>query len=1067
MSTVPEHHDTDTTRSNRKYKAISIGQQSLWFLNKLMGPNSVYNVGYALQLNGELDIDALARSIDEIVRRHSVIRMNFKDHSGTPVGVIREELTSILKTTSLERLSEGERDSEIKNYWRAVSKAPFDLESDPLVRAQLLNLGGHEFILILNFHHSVTDEWSLDLLNTELGTLYSAFKHGQPSPLPELPYQYFDHADQQRKWLESPEAKPQIDYWKERLADLEELEIPTDYPYPENRTYQGNSLQKSLPKPIFDQLTSYGSDHRTSLFMILMAAFKVLLHRYTGADDILIGSPMTGRDLTRTDGLIGYFVNTVAFRTDLSGNPRFNELLKRVRDTSLEAFDNCQIPFEKLVEEIQPNRDSNRNPMFQVMFVYQTGKFGDIDLEGVEVEALPIERTTSGFDLSLSVQHTTDDLIIGINYSTELFSEQKIERILGHYCVLLESIAADPSQCISDLSILTEAERHRQLVEWNQTTRDFPETSCAHHVFESLAQKEPNRIALRFEGQEMTYRDLDKASNRLAHYLRQRGVENGDLVGIQFNRCFEMIVSILATLKTGGAYLPLDPSFPPERLKRIIQEANPRVILGQSQNFENLPPTEVPAVCLEDLNSTIQQQSAEPVTCSATGEDLAYVIYTSGSTGVPKGVMLPHRALLNHVLWRIESFQVNDQDCILQKTPLVFDVSVWEIFGALLSGARLVLPKTEEVQDSAYLLDLITKENVTLMALVPSQMRNLLDLEAIKTCHSLRIVNCGGEVLPPDLPQKFYSRLSARLFNGYGPTEATVGVSYWECPRQETNPLISIGKPIANTEIFILDRYQQPVPIGVTGEIYIGGKSLARGYLNRPELTEESFVSLSPGNLSERILYKSGDLARFLPDGTIEFLGRVDRQVKLRGLRIELEEIEILLRRCDGVSDAVVIVREDVPGSQYLAAYVVYKSDHPAKDTSLKEQLESQLPRNMVPNVFVTLERFPRTSTGKLDEAALPLPDSENKENQPEIVEAQTSTEKELLQIWCEVLQRDRIGILDDFFRMGGHSLHAVQIISRIKEGLGVSLPISSLFRDPTIAGLANLIEQQKVESNR
>ncbi|MCB1121718.1 MAG: AMP-binding protein, partial [Verrucomicrobiae bacterium] len=809
MNRSTEDHGPQFGRPVKPRASLSEAQKRLWILDKLMGPNAVYNTPRIYRLNGEVNLEALQNSLDTILQRHEVLRTCFRDDSGVPTTEVHATYPVEIRQIDLSAVPDAELNSKVRELESLEIGRPFDLEHGPLFRVTLIRLSEGEHHLIVCKHHIVTDEWSFQLFDSELAELYSAFCQKRPARLPQLTRSYSDYTESREKWMVSQEAQAQLDYWKEHLNGLPVLDFPIDFPRPETLSFQGKVKYLHLSAQVAEQLKTLSRSHGTTPYMTLLAVFHVLLYRYTGQEDIVVGTPVAGRKDLEFENLIGFFVNTLLIRTDLSGNPGFDEFLERVTSVTLNALDNQDIAFDKLVEELQPDRQLNRNPLFQIMFLLQNHDGSNLQMDGLKVEQIMVEKSTSGFDFAFTTIFKPEGLSLRVNYSTELFEDDTIDRMLGHYHRLLEAIIANPSQSISTLPLLTEAEQKRMFVEWNNTAQTFPTDTCVHQLFAAQVKRGPDLVALIHEGKKMTFQELDEASNRLANRLIGEGVVPGDLVGICLEPSFDMVVSIMSVLKAGAAYLPLDPSYPADRLDLIVRNAQVKKIVTETANADSLGEAARLAFLLDREAAVLENQSMADPSVEVGAESLAYVLYTSGSTGVPKGVMVSHRALLNHVLWRIDFTQLGDQDRLLQKTPLSFDVSVWELFGPLLSGAGMVLPRAVAVKDPAYLVNLIADENVSVMSMVPSQLRSLLEIDRFKECRSLRFVNCGGEVLPPDLVEKLFSLSSARFFNGYGPTETTVGVCYWECKRGDKRSPIPIGKPVANTEVYLLDRNQQ------------------------------------------------------------------------------------------------------------------------------------------------------------------------------------------------------------------------------------------------------------------
>jgi amino acid adenylation domain-containing protein len=1051
---------------------LSFAQERLWFLEQLEPGSAVYNICRASRLTGQLNIAALEASLTEILCRHDILRSQIRVIDGRPMQLTTSAPESKLHFIDLRSLTGTDLDEEIRRQIRSEGERQLDFSAGLFLRALLLQISDDQHILVLTTHHIVSDAWSMGILTRELWTLYEAFAKGRPSPLEDLPIQYVDYAVWQREWLQGEVLETQLSYWRKQLENVSLLNLPTDHARPAKQSFRGARQPISLPESLTKAVNELSRREGVTQFMTLLAAFQVLLHRHSGQEDVVVGSPIANRNRAEIEGLIGFFVNTLVLRVDLSGKPTFKQLLQRVRDVCLGAYARQDLPFEKLVQELQPERDLSHNPLFQVMFVLQNAPRHVPKLSELTVGRMDVDTSISNFDLTLGLAERDGKLIGFIEYCTDLFEHATIARMIGQLQTLLESIVTDPDQSIFILPLLTEAERHQLLVEWNDTKADYPKDSCIHDLFEAQVERIPDAIAVQFEGKRLTYRELISRANQLAHYLQGLGVGPEKLVGICVERSLEMVVGLLGILKAGGAYVPLDPSYPRERLRFILEDARLSVLLTQHRIIEDgrwriedgdsrssiLDPQKMKVVCLDTVRETIAQESEQNPRSEVKSESLAYVIYTSGSTGQPKGVMIPHRAICNHVSWMQKAFPMNETDRVLQHASLCFDASVWEFFVSLSNGARLVLAHQGRHQDPAYLVSLMAEEKVTVLQSVPSLLQMLLE-EDIECCTSLRHVFCGGEVLTCELLDRFSARLSAKLHNHYGPTETTIDATSWTCDAPNHQHSVPIGRPIANTRVYILDSHLQPVPVGVPGELYIAGDGLARGYLHEPQLTAEKFVSNPFTRELGARLYKTGDLGRYLPNGNIEFLGRMDSQVKLRGYRIELGEIENVLVQHPGVRDSVVVAREETPGNKRLVAYMAPTKEHVPTISELRTYLAEKLPGYMVPAGYVMLDAIPFLPNGKVDRQALPPLGDNGPEANEAFVEPRTEVEKLVTQIWLEVLHVERIGVHDNFFDLGGHSLLAIQVISRAREIFPNGISLHSLFGAPTVAGLAAKIE--------
>ena len=909
--------------------------------------------------------------------------------------------------------------------------------------------------------------------------IYTAFAHEQPSPLPELPLQYADFAHWQREWLQGEELATQLAYWRQQLDGISTLNLPTDRPNPAIQSYGGATQFLELPPSLSKALEKLSQREGVTLFMILLAAFQTLLYRYTQQEDIVVGSPIANRNRSEIEGLIGFFVNSLVLRTDLSGNPTFLELLGRVREVTLGAYAHQDLPFEKLVEELQPERSLNRHPLFQVVFALQNAPMEALELPELTLSPLTIDFKTTRFDLEFNLWQAAEGFrnlwgerwehsegIRGVVvYNTDLFDAATITRMLGHFQTLLEGIVANPQASIANLSLLSEAERHQLLVEWNNTVADYPQNQCIHHLFEEQVERVPDAIALIFDDKQLTYRELNSRSNQLAHHLQKLGVGSEVLVGICVERSVEMIVGCLSILKAGGTYVPLDPTYPQERLSFMLEDAQVPVLLTQQHLVERLGTHKSQVVALDSDWETIAQESEENPKSAVTSDNLAYVIYTSGSTGKPKGVAVPHKAV-NRLVCNTNYINFDSTDKVAQASNTSFDAATFEIWGALLHGAQLVGISRDSTLSPHEFARQLSQKGITVLFLTTALFQQLARVvpQAFK---SLRYLLFGGEAIDPRWVQKILKKGSPKqLLHVYGPTESTTFSSFYEVqdiPEAATS--IPIGRPITNTQIYLLDGQLQPVPIGVTGELYIGGEGLARGYLNRPELTAGQFIPHPLGNELASRLYKTGDLACYRSDGNIEFLGRIDDQVKIRGFRIELGEIEAVLSQHPAVSQMVVVVQEDIPGDKHLVAYIVPNEQQVTAVGAqslapvLRQFLKEKLPSYMVPSAYVLLASLPLTPNGKVDRRALPAADPETDDIKEDYVAPRTPVEEELAGIWAKVLGRQEVGVQDNFFELGGHSLLATQLTSRIRDAFQVELPVRYLFEAPTVAMLARHIE--------
>jgi amino acid adenylation domain-containing protein len=938
---------------------VSFAQQQLWFLDQLVPGSPVYNLPGSVRLKGALNVAALEHSLNEIVRRHEILRTNFQTVDGQPAQIVAPARPVALTLTDLGALAPHERAAAAQRLAFTEGRRAFNLAHDPLLRARLLRLSADEHVLLLTSHHIISDGWSLGVFLRELAALYEAARSGRPAPLAELPIQYGDYAVWQRDALQGEALRAHLDYWRRQLAgERTLLQLPFDYPRPAIQTAAGARHQFALAASLLATLKTLAQQQGTTLFTVLLAAFNVLLHRYAGQTDLIVGTPVAGRNQTETENLIGLFVNTLVLRTDLSGTPDFVEVLRRVNAVALAGYEHQEAPFEKLVEELQPERDLSRMPLFQVMFSFQNAPMPALELEGLTLELREVEIDTAKFDLALNLTETPGQLEGYFEYNTDLFEPATVARLARYFQTLLHAIAAAPRQAVAALPLL-DAEDEQQLIrDWNDTARDYP-ARCVHELFEAQVARTPDATALVFESERVTYQELNARANQLAHHLQTLGVGAETPVAVLLERSIEMLVSLLGVLKAGGAYLPLDASYPPERLAFMLRDAGACVLLTQGSLTERTGLAaagaleEVQVVRVDDEQLQARAARSNPAR-GASVDNLAYVIYTSGSTGRPKGVLVTHRSLTNHLVWMQRAYPLTLADRVPQKYSFSFDVSAVEIFWPLLAGARLVIARPGGQHDVRYLVHLMAEHAVTSIDLVPTLLDALLDDPGFTGNAALRRVTCGGEALPAALQARFFALMPhAELHNLYGPTEATIGATCWPCRRDERRQQVPIGRPISNTEVYLLDAQQRVVPIGFPGELHIGGVCLARGYAGQPALTAERFIphpfSTEPGAR----LYKTGDVARYLPDGALVYVGRVDEQVKVRGYRIELGEIEATLRQHPDVAEAAVVAGDgahaprpvkQLPGNGDARVEIedLLALMHPLADAS-REQLLAEL----------------------------------------------------------------------------------------------------------------------------
>ncbi|TCP59049.1 amino acid adenylation domain-containing protein [Tumebacillus sp. BK434] len=1033
---------------------LSFAQQRLWLLDQLAPGSPLYNIPLVMRMTGNLNVQALEKSYNEMIFRHESLRTVFAQIDGEPVQLIREAIPLPIKILDIQDAKDVE--AEIHEIAAAERARPFDLEKGPLSRLQLLKSGPEEHVLLLTMHHIISDGWSMNVFIQEIGLLYQAFSTGRPSPLSELPIQYADYACWQRDNLQGEALEEKLAYWRQKLSgELSVLQLPTDRPRPAVQTHRGHTRYFSLPMTVVEKLHAIGIRERATSYMICLAAFKILLSRYSGQTDLLVGSPIAGRNITQVEPLIGFFVNTLVMRTDLSGDLTFVELLRRVKQTTVDAYAHQDMPFEMLVADLQPERNLSHSPLFQVMFSLQNTPAGKLEVAGITFQQIDDEGETAKFDLTLGLQEMEDQLSIVFEYDTDLFDEATIVRMGGHFCELLTAIAEQPDARVAALPLLKPEELQQLLFEWNRNEVALPELPV-HALFEQVAARMPEQTAIRFADQTVTYRELNERANRLARHLQASGIRAGQLVGVALERSVELYVAVLAILKAGGAYVPFDTAYPQERLSYMLEDTGITAMLTVQKLAALLPPHGAELCLLDDeqVGAAIAQESGADLPMAADSDSVAYVMYTSGTTGKPKGILTPHRGIVRLVYGTSAALPYTADDVALQYAPISFDGSTLEIWGALLNGATLVVypPQQASVEEIG---QTVQEQGVTVLFLTAGLFHQMVDTHP-EGLRGLRLLASGGDVISAPHVQKVVGQLSIPFVNLYGPTEVTTAATaHLVGHAAQVGTTLPIGRPIANTTVYVLDERMQPVPIGVAGELHVGGQGIALGYLNRPELTAEKFVS-SPFCAGER-LYKTGDLVRWLADGTLEFMGRSDQQVKIRGFRIEPGEVEAVIEQHPAVIRSVVMAREDVPGLKRLVAYLILDPAAEADTGSLRAFLQGKLPDYMVPSAFVTLEEFPLNANQKVDYRALPAPEG-RLEQTVEYVEPRDAAEVKVAELFAKLLGVQQVGAHDHFFELGGHSLLGARLVSRIREEFAAELTLRALFEHPTVAGLAKLL---------
>jgi aspartate racemase len=1042
---------------------LSYNQQGLWVLSQLMPGTSLYHSPTAVRLTGALDVGALKQALDFIVARHDALRTTFTTVDGTPSQFVAKDLLLEMPFVDLITLAEADREAEAQRILQHEVRRPFDLSQGPLIRSILVRLHEREHLLLVTMHHIVTDGWSIGLFHEELSALYGAFSKGQPSPLRDLPIQYTDYSQWQRQWFSGELYESQLAFWKKQFETLPAvLELPSDHPRPNQQAYKafrGAHHTICLSPQLTQSLKQLCQKKGVTLFMALIAIYKTLLHRYTGEEDIVVGTPIAGRTMPETENVIGLFINTLALRSSLSGDPTFSEVLNRVKECALGAYAHQDLPFERLVKELQPERTLTHNPLFQMMFVLQSEEIPPLELPGLVASHFRVDNVMANYDLTLDIVERDQQLVCLFESNADLFESETIERMMGHFQNLLEGIVANPEQRISELPLLSEAERRKLLVEWNDTRTDYPAHKCIQELFEQQVERTPDAVALICDHRQLSYRELNSQANRLAGYLRKHGVAADTRVAICLQRSPEMIVALLAILKAGGAYVPLDPEYPKTRLEFMLADARASALVTERALLNDLPAGAMETICVDDLLTELAFEGSDNPKVETTADNLAYVIYTSGSTGRPKGVAVMHRNVVRLVKnTNYASFSADE--VFLQYAPVSFDASTFEIWGSLLNGARLALmpPGKASLRE---LGDALKRYDVTTLWLTAGLFHLMVD-NHLEDLRGLRQLLAGGDVLSVPHVRKVFEELKGcRFINGYGPTENTTFTTCFPVnDLKRVNGSVPIGYPISNTSVYVLDRYLNPAPIGVPGELYIGGDGLAQGYLDRPELNAERFVRDSFSSQSNARLYKTGDLVRYRATGEIEFIGRIDNQVKVRGFRIELGEIEAALADHPSVREAVVVVRKD-ESDKHLVAYITAREGRELKVDDVRDFLQQKLPDHMVPSLFVVLEKLPLNPMGKVDRRALPSTNGFVPKSARGFVAPSDELELKLTRIWEKVLNVRPVGVDDNFFDLGGHSLLAVRLFAQIEKSFGKNLPLATLFQAPTVKQLARVLRDE------
>jgi amino acid adenylation domain-containing protein len=1042
---------------------LSFAQSRLWFFDRLEGASATYNIPVALQLTGNINVTALERAINAIVRRHEVLRTHFKLVNDAPIQVISSNISVAIPVVNLQHLSELEQSETVNEMAIVESQQPFDLAVAPLLRVRLLRRSMTAHVLLITMHHIISDGWSMGVFLDELAQFYRAECAGKSRQLPALTIQSADFAHWQRQWLTGDVLDRQLSYWQNLLAGAPPLlELPTDRPRPSIQTFTGGFVELPLDLALSQQIATLSQKSGTTPFMMLLAAFTVLLARYSDRSDIVIGAPIANRHRQETEALIGLLVNTLVFRTQLAHNPTFGELLATVAQMTLDAQEHQDLPFEKLVEELQPERSLSYSPLFQVMFEMEHIPGGDLDLPELEIAPLVLENINAKFDLTLSVRESAAGLVTGWEYKTDLFDRQTIERMAVSFQTLLAGIVANPQQRVAQLPILNPRDRQQLIAEWNQTQADYPLDRCFPQLFEAQVARTPQTIAVNYRDRQLTYQELNERANRWARHLVKLGVGAETIVAVVADRHLDFLTAMLAIFKAGGAYLPLNPHHPADRIQQVLVQSQVPLVLTSSAWTSMLAPMMsdlIDSQLVEFAQLATSEYTSENLPVRCAPDNLAYVIFTSGSTGKPKGAMLEQRGMVNHLYAKITDLGLSAGDLVAQTAAQTFDISVWQFLVPLLVGGTVEIVPTEIAADPAGLLALVARQRVAILEIVPSLLRSIgqqIELNGAAPELALRWLLITGEALPPQLCREWFAHYpQIPMLNAYGPTECSDDVTHY--PIYESPPATSwnipIGRPIANTQLYILDRQLQPVPIGVAGQLYVGGAGVGRGYLSAPQLTQQALIANPFGQSADDLLYKTGDKARYRPDGNIEFLDRIDFQVKIRGFRIELGEIEAFLAQHPDIQGVTVIDRAEHPDDRYLAAYIV--ASQVLTTTDLRDFLKQKLPEYMIPSAFVFLDAIPLTANGKIDRQALPVPDLAANDT---FMPPSDAIEFQLMQIWEEVLQITPIGMKDNFFNIGGHSLLAVSLMARIQKQFDKQLSLATLFQGATIEHLAQII---------
>lgn len=1049
---------------NSNCGVLSFPQQRLWFLIQLEKESPFYNVPLTFRITGKINFSALEKSINLLIRRHDSFRTEFFSDKGQPFQRIIKEAAIELQIKDLRLYDADSKEAEMHEILKNNACKIFNLEKAPLVRGLVIRMSDEESILGLCMHHIIFDGWSVGIFIKELGYLYEAYCNNKEIELEYSKIHYLDFAEWQIDRYKMGGYQKQLSFWKNTLGmNNSPLALPTDKGRPPIQRFKGARYISIYPKELYYKIEEVSNDSNCTLFMMLLACFYVVMYRYSNQSSINIGTPVANRKYKELEKMIGFFVNTIVMKADIKKDDTFKMLLQQVKAIALDAFDNDEFPFEKVVEELQRDRDQSYNPFFQVMFVFQNAPIPPLKLNNLAMSYIPVDVGTSKFDITFQMTVLPEkDLEVDVEYNTDLYEKDTIERMVGHMQSVMEIISSNIN-CKIDQIPLLRANEIKQFQIWNDTKYDFNEPKLLHHMFTEQVNKTPNNIAVVYEDKKLTYMELDNYANQVANYIIKMGAGPEKPIGIFLKRSLEMIVGIIGILKSGSAYLPIDPELPEERIKFIIEDSQVGIILTETDLLYKIPDEKVKKIDFSNDYNKIKKESTEEPKTDVKTENMAYIIYTSGSTGKPKGVINEHRSICNRLSWMRKKCNLDCNDRIIQKTPYTFDVSIWEFILPIITGARLYIAKPGGHTDSKYILNFVYENKITVIHFVPSMLRIFLQEQNLDKCKYIKQFFCSGEALTTDLVNDFYSKVDAKLINLYGPTEAAIDVTCWECkPGDESVP---IGYPISNINVYVLDSNLKRVPIGVVGELYLSGIGVARGYLNREELTKKCFIPNPFNDKENDKLYKTGDLVKFNSDGSLEYIGRRDFQVKIRGIRVELGEVETAILKYPDIKEVVCIAQRDSSGSYRLIAYCVSKNET-LDTTKLREFLHKLVPEYEIPSLFIPLKKIPLSSNGKIDRKALPSPNSFMLNNKTETIKPRNDTEKELVEIWKELLGIKNIGIEDSFFELGGHSLLAIQLVSKIRDNMNVEIPLRKLLSAPRISSLATLIKKLKVNAD-